>query len=225
MKKIIFGLVAMMLLTASSITSAQSSKDASKERQEMAKASKKALNEKASKNARKEAKRLTKEGWKTTPGALPLEKQLDKSYIMQYQYDSDGYPLYFMAEAMSIGGNYDAAKLQALELAKHNIAGQIQTEITALVENDFANEQMEQNEAASIIRTVMESQTLISQSLGRLIPVVETYRTINGQNKEVLVRIAYPQNAAKSAAKQVIKKGLEERGDSLHKKLDKVLGW
>lgn len=144
---------------------------------------------------------------------------------MQYQYDSDGFPQFIMAEAMSIGGNYDAAKMQALELAKQNLAGQIQTEVTALIENTVANEQMNQGDAASITRSVVASKNLISQSIGRVIPVVETYRTVNGNNKEVLVRVAYNQDKAKAAAKHAIKKDLEKRGDSLHSKLDKLLGW
>lgn len=196
-----------------------------KERQELAKASKKELNDKASKAARKEAKRLSKEGWKTVPGALPIEKQLDRSYLMQMEYDQDGFPKYIMAEAMSTGGNYDAAKMQSLELAKQNLAGQIQTEVTALIENTVANEQMDQGEAASITRSVAASKNLISQSIGRVIPVVETYREVNGNNREVLVRIAYSMNMAKAAAKRAVKKELEERGDSLHNKLDQLLGW
>lgn len=225
MRKTIFGLITLMLVSASGFTYAQSSKEQRKERQELAKASKKELNEKASKAARKEAKKLSKEGWKTAPGALPLDKQLDKSYMMQYQYDSAGFPQFIMAEAMSTGGNYDAAKMQALELAKQNLAGQIQTEVTALVENTVANEQMDQGEAASITRSVMASKNLISQSLGRCIPVVETYRVVNGNNKEILIRIAYSQDMAKAAAKKAVKKELEQRGDSLHNKLDELLGW
>lgn len=225
MRKLIYGLVAITLLVASGQGYAQTAKEQRKERQELAKASKKELNEKASKSARKEAKRLTKEGWKTAPGALPLDKQLDKSYIMQYQYDADGFPQFIMAEAMSTGGNYDAAKMQALELAKQNLAGQIQTEVTALIENTVANEQMDQNEAASITRSVMASKNLISQSIGRVVPVVETYRVVNGKNREVLIRIAYSQAMAKTAAKNAVKKELEARGDSLHNKLDQLLGW
>ena len=137
MKKTIFAVIALMLAVSVS-TYADSVKDQLKERKELAKASKKELNEKASKAARKEAKKLSKEGWKTAPGALPLEKQLDRSYIMQYQYDNDGFPQFIMAEAMSTGGNYDAAKMQALELAKQNLAGQIQTEVTTLVESTVA---------------------------------------------------------------------------------------
>lgn len=220
----------MLLLTlawmpASEWANAQSAKEQLKERKVLAKASQKELNAKASKAARKEAKRLKKEGWGTVPGALPLEKQLDKSYTMQYQYDADGFPQFIMAEAMSVGGNYDAAKMQALELAKQNLAGQIQTEVTALIENTVANEQMDQGDAASITRSVMANKNLISQSIGRVVPVVETYRATNGNNKEVLVRISYSQDMAKAAAKQAIKQELEERGDALHGKLDKLLGW
>lgn len=225
MKKIFFGLITLILLSVSEVGYAQSSKEQRKERQELAKASKKELNGKASNAARKEAKRLSKEGWKTAPGALPLDKQLDKSYLMQYQYDADGFPQFIMAEGMSVGGNYDAAKMQALELAKQNLAGQIQTEITALIDNTVANEQMDQSDAASVTRSVMASKNLISQSIGRVVPVVETYRAVDGNNREVLVRIAYSQAMAKAAAKKAVKQELEERGDSLHGKLDELLGW
>lgn len=217
-------MIALVIISFGNV-SAQVTKDQVKARQELSKSSKKELNEKASKAARKEAKRLSKEGWKAAPGALPIEKQLDKSYMMQYQYDTDGFPQFIMAEAMSTGGNYDAAKMQALELAKQNLAGQIQTEVTALVENTVANEQMDQSEAASITRSVMAAKNLISQSIGRVVTVVETYRVVNGNNREVLVRIAYSQDMAKAAAKKAVKKELEQRGDSLHNKLDELLGW
>ena len=223
MKKLFCAIVSLMLLFGATSIFADSVKDQIKERKELAKQSKKELEQKATKAARKEAKKLTKEGWKVAPGALPLEKQLDKSYLMQYQYDADGFPQYIMAEAMSTGGNYDAAKMQALELAKQNLAGQIQTEVTALIENTVANEQMDQSDAVSITRSVMASKNLISQSIGRVVPVVETYRVVNGNNREVLVRIAYSMDAAKAAAKKAIKEELEQKGDELHGKLDQLL--
>ncbi len=225
MRKSLLSVVVLMLVAAIGVGNAQSLKEQQKERQELAKASKSELSKKASKEARKEAKRLKKEGWTTAPGALPLDKQLDKSYLMQYQYDSDGFPMFIMAEGMSVGGNYDAAKMQALELAKQNLAGQIQTEITALIENTVANEQMDQSDATSITRSVMASKNLISQSIGRVIPIVETYRRTNGNNREVLVRIAYSQKMAKAAAKRAVKKELEERGETLHDELDQLLGF
>lgn len=223
-KKILNVLIPAIMLAGGNI-SAQSSKDQIKERRELAKASKKGLNEKASKDARKGAKNLSKEGWKTAPGALPLEKQLDKSYLMQMEYDDDMYPKYIMAEAMSIGENYDAAKMQAQELAKQNLAGQIQTEITALVENSVANNQLSAEQAASITKSVLAGKNLISQCIGRTITVVEVYRTLQNKNKEVLVRIAYNGQMAKAAAKRAVYDELGDDVDNLHDTLDELLGW
>ena len=224
MKKVILLLVAFLALSAGT-TYAQSVKEQAKERKALLKQSRAELNDKASKAARKEAKKLKKEGWQTAPGALPLDKQLDKSYMMQYEQDDTGYPKYLMGEAMSVGQNYDGAKMQALELAKQNLAGQIQTEITALVENTVANDQLEPEEAATVTKSIMASKNLISQSIGRVVTVVEVYRTLPNRNKEIQVRIAYNTDMAKAVAKKAIKKDLEGKGDELHGKLDKLLNW
>lgn len=223
MKKLV--MILSLLVMTSGMSFAQSSKEWAKERKELMKASKAELNDKATKAARKEAKKLKKEGWTTAPGALPLEKQLDKSYLMQYEYDEDMFPKYIMGEAMSIGSNYDAAKMQALELAKQNLAGQIQTEVTALIENTVANEQLGAEQAQSVTQSVMASKNLISQGIGRTVPVMEVYRTLSNKNKEVLVRIAYNSTMAKKAALKAVKEDLEKKGDDLHKQLDELLGW
>jgi len=226
MKKIL--MVAMALIVACSASFAESSdlKQIRKDRQAVRKMTKKELNEKASKDARKQAKVLKKQGWIVSPGALPLEKQLDKSYLMQMEYDENLFPKYIMADAQSIGENYDAAKTSALSLAITNLASQIQTEVTALVENTVANKQLEANEAASIVETVMSSKNLISQSIGRTLPVMECYREVKkGGNKEVLVRIAYNGEMAKAAAKKIVRDELEKKGQDLHDQLDKVLGF
>lgn len=223
MKKLFVCAFAFLCLTAN--MTAQTAKDIRKERQELHKASKSELNAKASKDAKKEAKKLTKEGWITAPGALPLEKQLDKSYMMQMEYGDDMYPKYLMGEAMSIGENYDAAKMQALELAKQNLAGQIQTEVTALVENSVANKQLGAEEAASLTQSIMGAKNLISQSIGRTIIVMECYRVKSNKNKEVLVRIAYNGAMAKAAAKRAVQDELKDKSEEIHKKLDNILGW
>lgn len=223
MRKLFVCAFAFLCLTAN--VSAQTAKNIRKERQEIRKASKSELNEKATKTARKDAKKLKKEGWITVPGALPLEKQLDKSYMMQMEYDEDMYPKYLMGEAMSIGENYDAAKMQALELAKQNLAGQIQTEVTALIENSVANEQLANEDAASVTQSIMGAKNLISQSIGRTIIVMECYRVKTNKNKEVLVRIAYNGAMAKAAAKRAIQDELKSKSDDLQKRLDQLLGW
>lgn len=224
MKKLLLSVLVFGLFAATPIE-AQLTKDQQKQRKEQVSQQRKALNAKASKDARKESKKFQKEGWQTAPGSLTLEKQIDRSMMMQMEVDEAGYPLYVMGEAMSIGENYDAAKMQALELAKLNLASKIQTEIAALVESSVANKQLSDEQAASVTESVLASQNLISQSLGRVIPVVEVYRVLSNKNKEVRVLIAYNHNMAIEAAKKVVRKDLENKCDEVHDKLDQVSGW
>ncbi len=223
MKSLIISLCAIWLISLP--VTAQNNEDVWKERKELRKMSREALKEKASKDARKEAKSLSKEGWESAPGALPIERQLDRSYMMQQEFDDDMFPKYLMGEGMSIAESYDAAKMQATELAKQNLAGQIQTEITALVENNVSNKQLSPDEAASVTQTVMGAKNFISQSIGRVITVVEVYRTKKNGNKEVLVRIAYNSQMAKDAAKKAVRKDLEDKGQELIDQIDKAIGW
>lgn len=225
MKKIL--MVAMSLIMVASFSFAEKStqKEIRKERQEIRKLAKAELKQKVDKSVKKEARRLAKEGWGAKPGALPLEKQLERSYLMQYEYDESMFPKYIMGEASSVGENYDAAKTAATSLAITNLAGQIQTEVTALIENTVANRQLSAEDAASITETVMASKNLISQSIGRVIPVVEVYRINSKKNNEVLVRLAYNGEMAKEAAKKAVREELEKKGNNLHEQLDKVLGF
>lgn len=224
MKKIMT--VAMTLIVACGFAFAETStqKEIYKERKEIRKLAKKELNARVDNVVKKEAKKLAKEGWLVKPGALPLEKQLERVYLMQYEYDENLFPKYLMGEASSVGGNYDAAKTAAISLAITNLAGQIQTEVAALVENTVGNKQLSAEDAASITETVMSSKNLISQSIGRTIPVMECYRINSKKNNEVLIRLAYNSDMAKEAARKAVRQELEQKGENLHEQLDKVLG-
>lgn len=226
--RVIKMMIAVLCLSMATSVSAQVSKEQIKARKELKKQSTKALHEKATKEARKEAKKMKKQGWQTTPGTLPIEKQVDRAFLMQMEYDEDLFPKYLMGEGMSIGENYDGAKMQAIELAKQDLAGQIQTEITTLIENNVANSQITAGEAATVTKSLMAGKSLISQSLGRVLPVIEVYRVVDkkkNQNKEVLVRLAYDSQKAKEAAKKATRAGLEEGTEELQNKLDTLLGW
>jgi hypothetical protein len=226
MKKLMMVAMALIIACGSAFAQmdAKERKQLIKERQEVQKLAKKDLKAKVDGNTRKEAKRLKKEGWQVKPGALPLEKQLERSYLMQYEFDENLFPKWIMGEASSIGENYDAAKVAANSLAITNLAGNIQTEVTALLENTVANKQLSPEEAASISETVMSSKNLISQSIGRTVPVMECFRVNSKKNHEVLVRIAYNAQMAKEAAKKVVREELEKKGQDLHEQLDKAFG-
>jgi hypothetical protein len=215
MKRLYFTILMIAALALTLNVSAQTRKEIKKEAQ-------KEMSEKVSKEVKKQAKQMIKEGWIVAPGPLPLERQLDRSYKMQYEYDESGYPTYIMAQAQSISENYDAGRLQAMELAKQDLAGQIQTEVTVLIESQVANEQLSGEQAASITKTVSASKNLISQGIGRVITVVEAYRVLPNKNKEVLVRLAYNSEMAMEAAKRALKKELELEAANLGVDVDKI---
>lgn len=177
------------------------------------------------KDAKKEGKKLMKEGWKSAPGKLPLVTQLENAYTKQLETGESGYPKYIVGDAMSVGENYDGAKFQATDLAKIDIAGKIATEITALIESQVGNEQLEPGEAATITETVGASKNLISKKLGTVVPLMECYRILPNKNTEVRVMVAYSQTMAMKAAKEVVREQLKDKGQKLMDQLNKVMGF
>lgn len=221
MKKVLF--LAMIMLMACSASFAQTEVEIMKERQWIVKQTKQELDARVSKETKKEAKRLQKEGWMVSPGALPLEKQLERAYLMQYEYDANLYPKYIIANGQSIGENYDAAKTTAMSLAINDLAGQIQTEVSALVDNNVANQQLPAEAAVSITEVIRESQQLINQRIGRVITITECYRVLANKNREVLVRIAYDGELAKKMTLNAIQESLQKKDANLYQQFEKVV--
>ena len=186
------------------------------------KQAKKEMKRKAYKQARKEARRFRKKGWYVAPGALPMDKQIEKSWELQYKLDENGYPLYIVATGNSVAETQSAAKLQATELAKLELAGLVQTNVAALIENSIANNQLNNEEAASVTKTVAASKNIIAQEIGRVIFLFEIMRKID-KNVEVSVRVGYNNDLAQEVAKKAIRKKLEDETEILHEKLEKLM--
>jgi hypothetical protein len=216
MKKLISFLLAFSLLAV--VIPATQAADKKSEKK-----TKKEMKRKAFKQARKEARRFKRAKWYVAPGALPMDKQIEKSWTLQYEEDEDGYPLYLVSTGNSVAESQSAAKLQAIELAKLELAGVVQTNIVAIIENSVANNQLSREEAASVTKTVAASKNIIAQEIGRVITFFEIYREVGDANIECSVRIGYNSEMAFETAKNAIKDQLEERTDELHKKLDKIL--
>ncbi len=180
------------------------------------------LRKKATKTARQEAKQLKKGGWKNAPGGMPIDKQLDKSYTMQLQYDGDFESRYLMAQGVSSARTYDAARVSAEHAAKVQLAGMIESTITSETENAVVNKLLSQEEAASIVDMVQKSRVQVLQQIGKVELVMELYRDTS-LGKEVLVRIAYDTNRSKKAAIETIRNELNLSHD-WGKKLGDILG-
>ena len=185
-------------------------------------AAQKAMKSKATKSARKEAKKFTKDGFYVAPGALPLDKQLESAWLKQYAVDETGLPVYIVETGNSVAETQTAAKIQATETAKLNIAGNITTQIAALIENNIANQQLNNEEATSVTKTIAASKNMIAQELGRTLMLVEIYKKI-GKNVECDIRLAYDYKNAKEIAKKVMRQELEKQTNILQDKLDKIM--
>lgn len=177
--------------------------------------------ENESKTSKKEAARLKKEGWEAGQGAPSIGKQVERGYLMVCEYDENLFPKYIMANAQSIGENYDAAKTDATSLAIASLVYQIQTEVTALIENAVANKQLSANDASTITETVMASKNLINQSLGSIVLVVDVYRKIN-DTTEVFIRLACDWKEIQHCFKNIINQELEKKNLDLHNQLDDI---
>ena len=174
------------------------------------------------KKAKKDAKAKKKEGYYVAPGALPMEMQLENSYKKQKEENDKGEPKYITASGNSVGQTQTAAKLQAMETGKLELAGQISTQVAALIENSIANQQLNTEEAASVTKTVAASKNLIAQELGRVITISEMYKKI-GTNIETNLILAYNVDTAYDIAKKVILKSLEEETKIAHEKLEGLM--
>ncbi|MCM1311653.1 MAG: hypothetical protein NC206_08520 [Bacteroides sp.] len=225
MKKLFFIAIALLIAGTSTFAQEKSAKQIAKERKELMKYSRKALEEKASKDARKEAKRLTKQGWRPIAGSLPLEKQLDIAYKMQFEYDEDLYPRYIMGEATAVSTIESAARLQADQLAKEDLASNIQTEITGLIENTATTQQIAPDDATAMVKTVAASKSLISQTLTTPRPVLQMSRVLPNKNYEVTLRFAYSGAQAKQNVKNVMLRALEGEGSELHDRISNQTLW
>ena len=188
MKKLAIVFMSLLVFGTSSAQNADDYKAFIKERKAVQKLVKQERDEKVSREARKMAKKYAKEGWKVTVGALPIEKQLEKSYTMQYELDmNNAMPKYIKGEGKAISNSYDAAKMQAMADAKTELAGNIQTEVAAIIEERLANQELGKDEAVAVSNAVQVSKQVIAQSIGRVITVVECYRELKNKNYEVKV--------------------------------------
>lgn len=167
---------------------------------------------KASKTAKKQAKVYQKQGWEIAPGAIPMERQLDRSYLMEFDTDLDMQSKYAFGETISTGQFYDAAKLQASELAKSDLVGKISSEITRLVETQIKTKQLPEEQAQSVAAATEKSKSLVIQRLGAITPVLEFHRKLKNGNVEVMIRYAYNRERAVNQAVKEIDEGLKAQG-------------
>lgn len=224
-KLIVSIFTAVMMMIAAVDASAQvASNQQRKQIQKHEKVLNKAMKKKAVKAARKEAKSLKKQGYMTLLGQLPLDKQLENSWQASYELDVQGYPYYIMSTQKATAANYTAAQLQAMNAAKTDIAGQIETRINQVIETKVTSNEFARNEANSLTSFVATSKNIISNTLGRVIKLVEIYREPKRTKVvEVQVTLAYNAEIATKEAINAIQKSVGAEDVELMKLLDELV--
>lgn len=219
-------LVLFILMAAFVVSSyAQNFEEQREERLKIYKASKKKNKDKALILSEEDAEQLLNDGWKTTPSALPLERQMDAMCIMQMEYDSKLFPAYVMAEANSVNQDYNAAKNRAVELAKSVLVEKIQSEISLQIDWAIKTELIESKEGEALIKSLKAAKNSISQNLEDVMIVEDIYRITSSKRFEVRVTIACTADVAKKALKDAVNADLEQNSEKLQKKLADYFGW
>jgi len=193
--------------------------------QQSTKAITKELKSRAIKEARKEARKYKKDGFYVAPGALVMDKQLEKAWIKQYEEDENGYPMYITATGNAVAETQTAAKLQANEMAKFELAGSIATNIAGLIESNIANAQLNNEEATSVTEVSAAAKNLIAQEIGRTVTLFEIYREVDKNNIEANVRVAYNSQKVEEAAKKIIREELKKKTEIQQDKLEKLMNF
>jgi hypothetical protein len=185
---------------------------------------KKSMKKKAIKAARKEAKQLKKAGYMTFIGQLPLDKQLENSWQAAYEIDPQGNPYYIMSTQKAVASNFTAAQMQAMNAAKTDIAGQLETRINQVIETKVSSNELGRNEANSLSTFVSTSKNIVSNTLGRVIKLVEIYREPKRtKNVEVQITLAYNAEIATKEALKAMKQSLTAEDVELMEQIDKLV--
>lgn len=156
------------------------------------------------KDLKKEAKKYEKEGWKTMPGAMSLMDQLTLSKKLTLEEDEEGNTKWQIGAATSVGSIYDAARMQAMTLAKAELTSLITSLITSNYIAASENKQLSQDEAESFVKASMESEGIsVDQKLGNPRVIFDAYRKLSNGNVEVTIRIAILQKKVKEIANEL----------------------
>ncbi|RMG24271.1 MAG: hypothetical protein D6730_12975 [Bacteroidetes bacterium] len=186
----------------------------------------KELKAKTIKDARKEARKMKKQGFKPFPGGLPLEMQLQDSWIKQLEVNEEGHEKYLYADGNGVGKTQTAAEFQAMEVAKLQLAGQISNEVIQIIEGKIANEQIDRETGNSLTKIVSGSKNYVVESLPYVKPRLKVIREVGKRDVEVQVKLFYSYEeslaAAEASMERRAREELESEADELIEEIDNI---
>jgi len=130
--------------------------------------------------------------------------------------------LKILVEGRAVGETHTAAKMQANEVAKINLAGEIGTSVAGEIKTTIANQQLDAEEAESLTKSIATFRSKIGSRIGRTTTLFEADRKV-GKNSEVYITLGYSYNDAVKLAKDIIKEELEKEAKIQADKMDAIL--
>lgn len=177
---------------------------------------------KVSRDVKKERRRYSNAGWVIFPGNLPIENQLDLAFRRQSETDNQGFPQWIIANGSSVAQTQAAAEMQSIELAKNRLVGLIETNMKAVIESDVANNQISEEDAVSVTKSIEVSANRVAKKLSRVQPLFKVYRKIN-DNIEVQVLLGYNYDLVKKQLLDEARAELQLETDDVRKRYEKFL--
>lgn len=168
---------------------------------------------------KKEAKKYEKNGWLVFSGALPIEQQLNDSYLKQRE-KVDKNPKWIIANGSAIGETLGSCEMQANEIALINLSSALGTEMRKIANTDLINDQLSKEEVVSISKTITVATNKVAKKIEASTTLFKLYKE-NKKYYEVQVQIAYNYNNAIKLLLEEIKNNLENNKNILDK-LDKI---
>jgi hypothetical protein len=200
------------------------------------------VKDKALKKARQAAEDLEKEeGWRTFPGDVPMDKMLEQSWMNQYEMrqnpDGTESNAYIWATGNGVAQTKSAAQMQAIELAKVELAGQLKTYVAAITTSNIGNAQLSGVTAETEQNIIQSAKNITSATLTQIKPLVLLYRTkipkkeLKKNNKqqlapgvvEVQVMLFYDLYQADFQSRDAIKEELKDKMKDNEAELKKLM--
>lgn len=158
-------------------------------------------------------KELEKDGWTALPGNLSLEKQVARAFEFENERDVKNSPIYLIGNGRATNENFAAAKVEATELARMDLAVRIRTEVEATIDSLVTNKTLSQDQAAVIYSALLvESGHRRNNKLSRFPVICSFHRTLQDGRKEAWIRMAVKMSQIKQTAMEYVKDEMRSMG-------------
>ena len=177
---------------------------------------------KVGRDTKKEAKKYEKDGYRVFAGKPPIEQQLNTSFANQAKTDDMGFPVWIIGNGTSVSQSEAAGLSQAMDFAKINLLGMLETNMSTVVESNLANNQLSKDDAESITKTIQVSTNKVSKKLGPVNPLFGIVREV-GKNYETKVMLAYNYEMVRRMILAEMKVEFEKETEDVRKKYEDYL--